>query len=139
MPPTLQRVKDEFSDANLDPELVTEGRLSRQLEKTMPQYAGVLAAGGQDYEMLLLLDVCHNLAMPHIQAGLNGGSTSVTSASAGEVSASYGGANIDASDAQTWTTWGQTLYGTGKPKTGGLRKAQGPFSATGKGPAIKFR
>jgi hypothetical protein len=87
-----------------------------------------------DYEMLLLLHCCHYLAMPHISAGINGGPTSVTSASAGEVSVSYDAAMVDPNNSETWTTWGQQLFGPN-----GLRRAQGPFGATGKGPPIRHR
>lgn len=139
MPPTLQRVKDEFSDAGLDPDQVTSGKLARQLEKTLPKYAGVLDAGGQDYEILVLLDLCHHLALTLLGSGINGGTTNVASASAGEVSISYSAVAVDASDPQTWTTWGQQLWGVGKPKTGGLRTSQGPFTVAGKGPNIRFR
>jgi hypothetical protein len=134
MPPTLQEVQDEFSDAGLDPALVTQPKLDRQLRKAKPLYAGVLASGGEDYEILLLLHVCHYIALPHIQAGINGGDTSVTSASAGEVSVSYGEAQLDPKDPTTWTTWGLQLWGPN-----GLRRAQGPFGGVGKGPPLRHR
>lgn len=142
---TLDRVKAEFADVGLDPNLIDQGKLDRQLDKTLPKYAGVLASNGQDYDLLVLLDVCHWLAVPQLKwmgnGNGNGGQLVVMSASAGEVSVSYSAPpGVVATDPQTWTVWGQQLFGTGgPPKKGGLRSAQGPFASVGNGPPIRHR
>lgn len=125
-----------FPPVTWTPEMVAK-RIQQMRDRVVPQYAGVLKKlqegnGGTDYKELILLHICHAIALPLIKAGLNG-QVGVTSASAGEVSVSYGalGGAIVVNSNFDLTEWGQELQR--------LRKAQGPFAAMGNGPPIRFR
>lgn len=106
--------------------------------RARPQYAGVLKKlqegnGGQDYKVLMHTHICHHAALGLIKVGQNG-KLAVMSASAGEVSVSYGGGGgggIKTTDNWDLTEWGQ--------ENKRLRKANGAFAAVGNGPPIRFR
>jgi hypothetical protein len=100
--------------------------------RILPQYAAMAAKNAPDYFEIVKCHTCHMIALPLIGSGQNG-QAGVSSASAGEVSVSYGSPGGAIKVDSTWdlTEWGQECKR--------LRIVNKNSMSVGNGPPIRFR
>lgn len=112
-----------------NPAKPTDAQITFIVNSVRPLYAAATTA--PDYYQLFLLHAAHGLYL--FLKGLDSGGAAgdITGASAGEVSASFGGVNAVDKQSLLRSPYGELLYP--------LRKANGPFSGAGKGVPFKFR
>lgn len=125
--PSIQDVKNSAVPKGawntLDTEIADAIDVAARLYAAMPD--------APDYQTLVRLHAAHFIYMDQ-DYGQNDGNGPLTSASAGEVSASFGGDEAaQLSDDLSGSPMGRKLRQ--------LRAAQGPFVAAGHGPAPRFR
>lgn len=132
--PSLAEIRAQGFGAWDDPVKVKDAHIQICLNRVLPLYAGITNA--LDYHDLLMYHAGHylELAMAWLAKQLKnlGQVGDITSASAGEVSVSFGLVAVNPVDPGSYllTNCGQALLP--------LRKANGPFTAGGN-PAVPWR